>query len=133
MYALSSMRTRPNQLQFLNRTAVVCVVDELVMCPQEMHVSCASTCVQGAWHASRPHASGPSSQGRLSQSTDRPGQTPSRHWGPSAAEVGDHRTRSAPGQEGEQEEDSLDAFVVETHLVPVSLSQIPDQLPDHVS
>jgi len=67
------------------------------------------------------------------KSTDRPGQTPSRHWGPSAAEVGDHRTRSAPGQEGEQEEDSLDAFVVETHLVPVSLSQIPDQLPDHVS
>ena len=70
----------------------------------------------------------------LHKSTERPGQTPPRHWGPpSAADVGDHRTRSAPGKEEEQEEDSLDAFVVETHLVPVSLSQIPDQLPDPVS
>ncbi len=67
------------------------------------------------------------------KSTDRPGHTPLRPWGPSAADVGDHRTRSAPGKEEEQEEDSLDAFVVETRLVPVSLSQIPDQLPDHVS
>jgi hypothetical protein len=66
------------------------------------------------------------------KSTDRPGQVHSRQ-GLSAAEVGDHRTSSAPGKEEEQEEDSLDAFVVETRLVPVSLSQIPDQLPDHVS
>lgn len=65
--------------------------------------------------------------------TDRLGHVPSRHWAPSAADVGDHRTRSAPGNEEEQEEDSLDAFVVETRLMPVSLSQIPDQLPDHVS
>ncbi len=67
------------------------------------------------------------------KSTDRHGQVPSRQWGPSAADVGDHSTRSAPGKDEEQEEDSLDAFVVETRLVPVSLSQIPDQLPDHVS
>ncbi|KAL3137077.1 hypothetical protein ABBQ32_006662 [Trebouxia sp. C0010 RCD-2024] len=33
--------------------------------------------------------------------------------------------------EEEGEGDSLDAFVVETRLVPVSLSQIPDCLPDH--
>lgn len=45
---------------------------------------------------------------------------PARHWG-------------CPIQEEEEEEDSLDAFVVETRLVPVSLSQIPDRLPDSVS
>lgn len=33
----------------------------------------------------------------------------------------------------EDEGDSLDAFVVETRLMPVSLSQIPDTLPDEVS
>lgn len=38
---------------------------------------------------------------------------------------------SAPPEEDEG--DSLDAFVVETRLVPVSLSQIPDRLPDNVS
>ena len=38
-----------------------------------------------------------------------------------------------PPQEEEEEGDSLDAFVVETRLVPVSLSQIPDRLPDNVS
>ena len=42
---------------------------------------------------------------------------PARHW------------NSAPVDEG----DSLDAFVVETRLVPASLSQIPDRLPEHVS
>ena len=42
---------------------------------------------------------------------------PARHW------------NSALEEEG----DSLDAFVVETRLVPVSLSQIPDRLPDDVS
>lgn len=44
---------------------------------------------------------------------------PARHW------------HSAP--EEEEQGDSLDAFVVETRLVPVSLSQIPDRLPDKVS
>lgn len=44
---------------------------------------------------------------------------PARHWD------------SAP--EEEEQGDSLDAFVVETRLVPVSLSQIPDRLPDKVS
>ena len=44
---------------------------------------------------------------------------PARHW------------NSAPVEEDEG--DSLDAFVVETRLVPVSLSQIPDPLPDNVS
>lgn len=44
---------------------------------------------------------------------------PARHWNCAPAE--------------EDEGDSLDAFVVETRLVPVSLSQIPDRLPDHVS
>ena len=33
----------------------------------------------------------------------------------------------------EEQGDSLDAFVVETRLMPVSLSQIPDTLPDEVS
>ena len=42
-----------------------------------------------------------------------------RHW------------NSAPAVEDEG--DSLDAFIVETRLVPVSLSQIPDRLPDNVS
>ena len=40
-------------------------------------------------------------------------------------------SRAGPNEE-QQEGDSLDAFV-ETRLVPVSLSQIPDRLPDHVS
>lgn len=44
---------------------------------------------------------------------------PARHWNLALEEEG--------------EGDSLDAFVVETRLVPVSLSQIPDRLPDHVS
>lgn len=44
---------------------------------------------------------------------------PARHWD------------SAP--EEEEQGDSLDAFVVETRLVPVSLSQIPDRLPDKAS
>lgn len=44
---------------------------------------------------------------------------PARHW------------NSAPAEEDEG--DSLDAFIVETRLVPVSLSQIPDRLPDNVS
>lgn len=38
----------------------------------------------------------------------------------------------APDEE-EEEGDSFDAFVVETRLVPVSLSQIPDLLPENVS
>ncbi|KAL3148419.1 hypothetical protein ABBQ38_013873 [Trebouxia sp. C0009 RCD-2024] len=42
---------------------------------------------------------------------------PARHWNLALEEEG--------------EGDSLDAFVVETRLVPVSLSQIPDRLPDH--
>ena len=44
---------------------------------------------------------------------------PARHWNSALEE--------------EEEGDSLDAFVVETRLVPVSLSQIPDRLPDDVS
>lgn len=44
---------------------------------------------------------------------------PARHW------------NCVQGQQVEG--DSLDAFVVETRLVPVSLSQIPDRLPDNVS
>lgn len=68
------------------------------------------------------------------RSTDKGGQIPARHWGPSAAAAGDHEAGPAPEEEEEEEMgDSLDAFVVETRLVPVSLSQIPDQLPDHVS
>lgn len=69
------------------------------------------------------------------RSTDKGGQIPARHWGPSAAGAGAHEAGPAPKEEEEEGEmgDSLDAFVVETRLVPVSLSQIPDQLPDHVS
>ena len=47
---------------------------------------------------------------------------PARRWG-----------SQAEAAEEEEEGDSLDAFVVETRLVPVSLSQIPDRLPDNVS
>ena len=68
------------------------------------------------------------------RSPDKGGQIPARHWGPTAAAAGDHEAGPAPEEEEEEEMgDSLDAFVVETRLVPVSLSQIPDQLPDHVS
>ena len=128
MYTLSTMRT---QLQDLHDAAVMCVNNDLVMCPCKSAVPLLVCRAHGIpedhTQSDYHHKAG------SHKSTDRPGQVPSRHWGPSAAEVGNHRTRSAPGKEKAQEEDSLDAFVVETRLVPVSLSQIPDQLLDHVS
>ena len=57
---------------------------------------------------------------------------PARHWGPAAGAPGGQKGRTAQQEDEEEEGDSLDAFVVETRLVPVSLSQIPDQLPDHL-
>ena len=65
----------------------------------------------GAFYKARPDRSRGQHQG-----------IPAHHWGPAPEE-----------DEGHEQGDSLDAFVVETRLVPASLSQIPDHLPDNVS
>ena len=57
---------------------------------------------------------------------------PARHWGAQATVPQGHKPAHASQEAEEEEGDSLDDFVVQTRLVPVSLSHIPDELPEHV-